>query len=499
MAENARAASPSFDCSKASATLDRLVCGDDDLSELDRELADAYNDRLARSAGERDRWIVDQRAWLADRGFTCKIFKGASLERLKERASASCLKKLYSDRRDALAQGEFFYRPLKPTTVSPSFECGNATTVIERLICSDDGLSSLDTEIANVYKARLARNPGESDRWMNDQRLWLSQRTSSCFASVENAVSQTWRTVAIKCLSDMYRKRKDQLAHGGFLIEPPKVEAVKAPMVPPQARHFELVMSKDDAVCKPLFEFYHEIERELLANRDERWEDTHSDALKSLGFVIPQTYVPQTPLNLVAIWESRNFSMGGHFVQTDIFGDGVPRLIAMGNGKDRQTGDIGVAFADVFPLPTATDLSSERSARAFLSNSELRMLSGEYSDPPQGLDWQPVETYGVKFSDHPSVGVLSSAVMILSDDTRIFPVVRDNRFYWIEREFAVNSEVRLFRVVGHRLFRDGMPVQQESSRDESSARAGDVRLAKTEDVCYVSPNIEHGKLQENSK
>lgn len=61
-------AQPSFDCAKASTPVEHAICRSDHLSMLDRLMAEVYSTtRKQMSAADRQRLLVDQRAWLASR------------------------------------------------------------------------------------------------------------------------------------------------------------------------------------------------------------------------------------------------------------------------------------------------------------------------------------------------------------------------------------------------------------------------------------------------
>ncbi|MGD8208020.1 MAG: lysozyme inhibitor LprI family protein [Thiohalocapsa sp.] len=64
----AQAASPSFDCSKASHEAEELICNDAELAELDRSLAGLYS-ALMKSlpAGEQKQLKTEQRGWVKGR------------------------------------------------------------------------------------------------------------------------------------------------------------------------------------------------------------------------------------------------------------------------------------------------------------------------------------------------------------------------------------------------------------------------------------------------
>lgn len=71
-AGRAAAVSPSFDCAKARTGVERAVCVDQVLSELDRHLADVYQKALLGQTREsRARLVAEQRRWIADRDHRC--------------------------------------------------------------------------------------------------------------------------------------------------------------------------------------------------------------------------------------------------------------------------------------------------------------------------------------------------------------------------------------------------------------------------------------------
>ncbi len=62
------ASGPSFDCSRASSSSEKMVCSDPALAALDRELEAVYGRRLAATSGaEHDRLQAMQRGWVKGR------------------------------------------------------------------------------------------------------------------------------------------------------------------------------------------------------------------------------------------------------------------------------------------------------------------------------------------------------------------------------------------------------------------------------------------------
>lgn len=56
-----------------------------------------------------------------------------------------------------------------------SFDCAKASTRIEKMICQDDGLSRLDDQMADNYKAQLAAQPNDPSV-REAQARWLQER-----------------------------------------------------------------------------------------------------------------------------------------------------------------------------------------------------------------------------------------------------------------------------------------------------------------------------------
>lgn len=64
-----------------------------------------------------------------------------------------------------------------PSAVSPSFNCANASTTREFLICGSPRLAAQDRELATLYRRARAqvRGTGQAARLRADQRAWLDQ------------------------------------------------------------------------------------------------------------------------------------------------------------------------------------------------------------------------------------------------------------------------------------------------------------------------------------
>lgn len=90
---------------------------------------------------------------------------------------------------------------------SASFNCEKAETIMEKTICSDAGLSTLDEQIAKLYadtKTELKDRPDERNDLIRDQRNWLNRlnrlKTSPCAVKPE-------------CLRDIFELQIRELGH----------------------------------------------------------------------------------------------------------------------------------------------------------------------------------------------------------------------------------------------------------------------------------------------
>ncbi|OZG75254.1 large extracellular alpha-helical protein [Hahella sp. CCB-MM4] len=96
LAHSASAATPSFDCSKASQYIEELICQSDELAQLDSQLAARYKKvREKLPADARDSFKDEQLDWLRNRNQACN---------LQQEKAISCLQEKYRERNADLAE-----------------------------------------------------------------------------------------------------------------------------------------------------------------------------------------------------------------------------------------------------------------------------------------------------------------------------------------------------------------------------------------------------------
>lgn len=76
------------------------------------------------------------------------------------------------------------------SSFAASFDCGKASTPVEKAICSDERLSNLDSELGRAYKAALQNSTAPADL-KTEQKNWIAQRNRctdmTCLASAYQA------------------------------------------------------------------------------------------------------------------------------------------------------------------------------------------------------------------------------------------------------------------------------------------------------------------------
>jgi uncharacterized protein YecT (DUF1311 family) len=103
----------------------------------------------------------------------------------------------------ALLMG-FASRPTRPW--AQSFDCAEASTPSERLVCDDRKLAELDLTLADEVKKALAAAPAQRERLLGDERRWVAERDNQCLLPSQ-ATTADDRLRAASCLAAAYRDR----------------------------------------------------------------------------------------------------------------------------------------------------------------------------------------------------------------------------------------------------------------------------------------------------
>jgi len=119
---------------------------------------------------------------------------------------------------------------------TPSFDCGRASSPVERLVCSSDALAAQDAELGAVFREiREGQDEATRTASLQDQRRWLQARLASCNIPAKGDIAADRQPAAIQCLGDQYAARiaalKPQPAAPAPAAAPVKQAAAPAPAV----------------------------------------------------------------------------------------------------------------------------------------------------------------------------------------------------------------------------------------------------------------------------
>lgn len=169
LANNAQAAS--FDCAEATTKVEKMICGDAELSKLDEEMASAYagaSEQKTQFKGLKEQ----QREWLRERN-RC--------------LDAGCMQEKYRQRLDAISKSVFLYNTIYPVDISEfNVDCNKAKSDVEKVICRQAGSSSEKRRFAEfernmrpILQWALMRT-SEKKQLLDSQRKWVKEIRDTC-------------------------------------------------------------------------------------------------------------------------------------------------------------------------------------------------------------------------------------------------------------------------------------------------------------------------------
>jgi uncharacterized protein len=157
-------AGPAFSCTGNLSLVEELICGSNELSDLDRAMAGAYSSSVEGLVGAlRSRAVEAQRRWLALRNL-CR--------------DEACLVAAYRSRMAALGPGP------PREAIRPSFSCRPGLGEAEAAVCADGKLAELDVRLSTAYSVLAGSlDTGSRQRLAATQRRWITRR-DGCGADV---------------------------------------------------------------------------------------------------------------------------------------------------------------------------------------------------------------------------------------------------------------------------------------------------------------------------
>lgn len=96
---------PSFECKPVMTPVEKVICSDSALSELDRRMDNAYRGRLSQADDIGKRALTEtQRHWLRFRAPSCSLPVKGTIDEDRVRSALPCMASVYSDRIFILSQ-----------------------------------------------------------------------------------------------------------------------------------------------------------------------------------------------------------------------------------------------------------------------------------------------------------------------------------------------------------------------------------------------------------
>jgi uncharacterized protein YecT (DUF1311 family) len=136
-----------------------------------------------------------------------------------------------------MAEGDVLYTLRRPSGMDPqqftagfsgpSFDCAQAKTTADRLICGDAALSKADKQLGEAYAALKKSESAESFATaQKTQRAWLAFTIKSCGADAPMAEAEGDKIRIVECLNTEYGDRASMLGDltienaGALVLEP---------------------------------------------------------------------------------------------------------------------------------------------------------------------------------------------------------------------------------------------------------------------------------------
>ncbi len=243
------------------------------------------------------------------------------------------------------------------SSLAASFDCAKENTKVEHIICDNPDISNLDEALAQSYKDAL-QNASKANAIKQAQKQWLKQRNGCGDA---DCVRRTYDQ-RLLLLRDTTNGAQVKIADGA------KADNSRA--------RYVLMMSEDDAVCKPILAEYN---RNILLDLPK--------------LMTPHPYPWPAPFKLAVIWKEKpsNKSLPENersllermysYIEVDVDGNGqteaIIRQATWLRGDDR--------FSDLDIFPHGMEFSDQKEQYELqVKRQAIKVMGGaggDYSFP----------------------------------------------------------------------------------------------------------------------
>lgn len=247
-----------------------------------------------------------------------------------------------------------------------SFDCEKAQTKLEKLICADAELSKLDEELNTAYKNAL-QDEKQAGSIRQAQKQWIKRR-NGCSDSV--------------CVKHAYEERLLSFSAEISISKTSSVEANNSVHVKDadtdgvnkSQAHYDLMMSEDNSVCKPILAQYNRnISLDLPKLRPPHPYPWPAPPALAVNWKV-KPWNKSIPENERSLLE-RMYS----YIEADVNGDGetetVVRWATWLRRDDR--------FSSLEIFPHGTELSDEEKKYRFQADHTINAMGGDGYDFPK--------------------------------------------------------------------------------------------------------------------
>jgi uncharacterized protein len=171
---------------------------------------------------------------------------------------------------------------------APSFDCGKASSALEKLICSDPKIAAADANMAKLYGLAQVSAFGKGvSNQLSAQKAWLKGR-EGCLTINEARADGDTSDGRIQCLARNYRERNRELAVAILLSHPDAALGAlrkDSPQIAPLYEALQLHMTKPQS-AKWSDAAYRDTGKKVAAKLQPYYDDLKKDADKGYGLSV---------------------------------------------------------------------------------------------------------------------------------------------------------------------------------------------------------------------
>ncbi|SDG70380.1 Protein of unknown function [Bradyrhizobium sp. Rc2d] len=208
-----RATFAAFKCKQPAALIERIVCSDDQLRELDSRMTTAYFARvksIPTNSSQRGTVLQEQDAWLVSRTKQCRLPDDGKLTVEDSLRARHCLLNIYTSRIQTL------YAAIDAP--SPSVSCVNPNYLLARIVCGDSALKELNGKLNALHWRFVEGIRRGEDRFypsfVTAHSSWVRSLRARCRVDLnrDSSFNDTSIDATLYARNCLVREYKDRIA-----------------------------------------------------------------------------------------------------------------------------------------------------------------------------------------------------------------------------------------------------------------------------------------------